>query len=138
MPKRAYIDTSVLIAAFQGKGALGRRALEVLDDPERALIVSDAVRLESLPKARYNKQESEVAFYEAVFNRADNLPWDSAALQNAYTIAERHGMAAMDAIHVALAIAADVDEFVTAEKPNKPIFRVRTISIHSIQDVSSP
>jgi hypothetical protein len=44
----------------------------------------------------------------------------------------------MDAIHVALAIAADVDEFVTAEKPNKPIFRVRTISIHSIQDVSSP
>ena len=84
MPKRAYIDTSVLIAAFQGKGALGRRALEVLDDPERALIVSDAVRLESLPKARYNKQGSEVACYEAVFNRADNLPWDSAALQNAH------------------------------------------------------
>jgi len=138
MPRRTYIDTSVLIAAFKGKDELGRRALEVLDDPERALVVSDAVRLESLPKARYNKQDSEAAFYEAVFNKADNYPWDSTALQNAHPVAERHGIAAMDAIHVALAIAAGVDEFVTAEKPNKPVFRVQAISIHSIQEVSSP
>jgi len=81
------------------------------------LIVSDAVRLESLPKAHYNKQDPEVAFYEAVFNRADNLPWDSAALQNAHTIAKRHGIAAMGAIHVALTIAADVDEFVNRTSP---------------------
>jgi len=87
--------------------ARARFALEVL---KRVLIVSDAVRLESLPKARYNKQGSEMACYEAVFNRADNLPWDSAALQNAHTIAKRHGIAAMDASHVALTIAADVDE----------------------------
>ncbi len=133
MPKRTYIDTSVLIAAFKGRDELGRRALEVLDDPERTLVVSDAVRLESIPKARYNKQESEVAFYEAVFDKAINFSWDSTALQNAFAIAERYGIAAMDAIHVAFAIAAGVDEFVTAEKPSKPLFRVQTIPIHSIQ-----
>ncbi len=30
MPKRTYIDTCLLIAAFKGEGELGRRALSVL------------------------------------------------------------------------------------------------------------
>ena len=38
MMKRTYIDASVLIAAFQG---YSHRASEILDDPERAFVVSD-------------------------------------------------------------------------------------------------
>ncbi len=108
MPKRTYIDTCLLIAAFKGEGELGRRALGVLDDPDRLLVVSDAVRLEAMPKARYHKQRQEVEFYEAVFDQAENIAWNSTALQRAHVIAEAHGVAAMDAIHVAHAAVAGV------------------------------
>ncbi|MBU2802685.1 MAG: PIN domain-containing protein [Acidithiobacillus caldus] len=134
MPKRVYIDTCLLIAAFKGDGEIGRRALGVLDDPECALVVSDLVRLEALPKARYHKQQQEVAFYEAVFAQAENVAWDNGALRKAQRIAENHGVAAMDAIHVAHAIAAGVDEFISAEKPTKPMFRVQNIPMRSIRD----
>jgi hypothetical protein len=134
MPKRTYIDTCLLIAAFKGEGELGRRALSVLDDPDRWLVVSDAVRLEAMPKARYHRQQKEVEFYEAVFSQAENIAWDSTALQHALDIAESHGIAAMDAIHVAHASMAGVAEFVSAEKPTRPMFRVRTIAMRSIRD----
>ena len=134
MPKRTYIDTCLLIAAFKGEGELGRRALSVLDDPERTLVVSDAVRLEAVPKARYHRQQEEVQFYEEVFSQAEHIPWDHAALQRALVIAESHGIAAMDAIHVAHAAMAGVTEFISAEKPTKPMFRVQTIAMQSIRD----
>ncbi len=134
MPKRTYIDTCLLIAAFKGEGELGRRALRVLDDPERRLVVSDAVRLEAMPKARFHKQQEEVEFYEAVFSQAENIAWDNTALQHAFVIAESHGVAAMDAIHVAHASAAGAEEFISAEKPTKPMFRVQTIAMRSIRD----
>jgi hypothetical protein len=134
MPKRTYIDTCLLIAAFRGEGELGRRALSVLDDPERTLVVSDAVRLEALPKARHHKQHEEVQFYEEVFSQAENIAWDNAALQQALVIAERHDVAAMDAIHVAHAAMSGVAEFISAEKPTKPMFRVRAIAMRSIRD----
>ena len=134
MPKRTYVDTCLLIAAFKGEGELGRRALSVLDDPDRLLVVSDAVRLEAVPKARFHKQHEEVELYEAVFSQAENIAWDSAALQHALVIAENHGVAAMDAIHVAHAASAGVTEFISAEKPTKPMFRVQTIAMQSIRD----
>jgi predicted nucleic acid-binding protein len=134
MTKRTYVDTCLLMAAFKGEGELGYRAMSVLDDPERTLVVSDAVQLEALPKARYHKQQQEVDFYEAVFNQADNIRWDCDALKQAQVVAESHGVAAMDAIHVAHALAAGVDEFISAEKPTKPMFRVRSIALHSIRE----
>jgi predicted nucleic acid-binding protein len=134
MPKRTYIDTCLLIAAFKGEGELGRRALSVLDDPDRMLVVSDAVRLEAMPMARYHKQQEEVEFYEEVFGQAENIAWDNTALQQALAIAESHGVAAMDAIHVAHAAVAGVAEFITAERPTKPMFRVKAIALRSIRD----
>lgn len=134
MPRLTYIDTCLLIAAFKGEGELGRKALSVLDDPDRDLVVSDAVRLEALPKARYHKQQQEVEFYEAVFSEAQNIAWNNAALLQAFIIAESHGVAAMDAIHVAHAEMAGVTEFISAEKPTKPMFRVQSIAMRSIRD----
>jgi predicted nucleic acid-binding protein len=134
MPKRTYVDTSVLIAAFKGDDDLARRALAVLDDPDRTVVVSDAVRLEAMPKARYFKNATEIEFYESLFSQAENIAWNAGALQVALEIAEQHGIAAMDAIHVAHAELAGVAEIVTAEKSTKPMFRVKTIAMRSIRD----
>lgn len=133
MPKRTYIDANVLIAAFCGEGHLGQRAMEVLDDPDRVLVASDAVRLEVLPKPRYEKRQQEIDFYDAVLAQAENLKWRTDTLYCAHDLAEKYGIAAMDAIHVAIALDAGVDEFVTAEKSTKPMFRVAELRMQSIR-----
>jgi len=134
MSKRTYVDTCVLIAAFRAKGELGRRAIEILDDPDRTLVVSDAVRLEVFPKPRFHRIQEEVDFYEAVFEQSEKQPWNLETLKRAHTLAEAHGIAAMDAIHVATALDAEVDEFISAEKPTKPMFDVTTLTMHSIRE----
>jgi len=133
MPKRTYIDANLLIAAFRGEGELGQRAIEILDDPDRALVVSDAVRLEVQPKPRYEKRQQELDFYDAVLDQAEHLKWCTDTLYRAHDLAEQHGIAAMDAIHVATALDAGVDEFVTAEKSTKPMFRVAELLMQSIR-----
>lgn len=133
MPKRTYLDSGVLLAAFAAQGDVGIKAMEVLDDPDRQLVVSDAVKLETLPKPIYQKRTEEVEFYSLVFAQSECLPWSLDTLQKARRVAELHDLAAMDAIHVATALDAGVDEFVTAEKPTKPMFRIVDLCMYSIR-----
>jgi predicted nucleic acid-binding protein len=42
------------------------------------------------------------------------------------------GLSALDALHVAAAIATGSTELVTSEKPGKPIHRLRRVSVRSI------
>lgn len=135
MPKRTYLDSNVLLAAFKKDGKAGLRAIEILDDPERTLLVSDAVWLETMPKPIYEKQQEEIEFYEAIFSEAERLEWNPTTLAHAADVAQQYGIAAMDAIHVAHALDARSDELATAEKSTKPMFRVRdVIRILSIQE----
>jgi predicted nucleic acid-binding protein len=131
--KRTYIDANLLIAAWHGKGDAGFKALEVLDDPDRRLVVSDALWLEVMPKPLYFGNHGEIEFYRGIFGRAEHLPWQLQVLEQARALAERHGIAAMDAIHIATAISAGVDEFVSGEKPDKPMFRVTEIPVRSLR-----
>jgi len=132
--KRTYIDANVLIAAFQGDERISRRAMKVLDDPNRQLVVSDFLRLEVLPKPTFHKRTREVQFMNAVLeNAAENVPCDSGVTEKAIKLASDYDVAPMDALHVAAAVTADVDEFVTLEKPTKPIYRVSEIRVRSLE-----
>ncbi len=133
MTKRTYIDANLLIAAWHGKDDAGLDALAVLDDPDRTLLVSDALWLEVMPKTIYQKRQGEMAFYQSIFVRAEHCPWRLDVLQQAHGLAQRYGIAAMDSIHVATALAASADEFISAEKPTKPMFRVRDIPMISLR-----
>ncbi len=133
MSKRTYLDSGVLLAACARKDEIGRRALEILDDPGRSFVLSDAVKLEILPKAVFERRQEEVEFYEAIFSQGEELKWCIDTLHRAFDVAQRHGIAAMDAVHVATALDAGVDELVTAEKPTKPMFRVTELPISSIR-----
>lgn len=133
MPKRTYIDSNVLIAACRGEDELGQRAFEILDDPDRALVVSDAVWLEVMPKPHFEKRQEEIDFYAAVFEEAEHLKWCTDTLYRAYNLAATHGIAAMDAIHVSTALDAATEEFITAERSTKPMFRVQSINMRSIR-----
>ncbi len=134
---RTYIDANMLIAAWHGQGEIAMKALAILDDPQRQLVVSDAVWLEIMPKALYQREETESEFYIAVFERAEKCTWNVHVLYQAHELAQNFGIAAMDAIHVATAIDARVDEFVSGERPTKPMFRVKDIFMRSLRKPAS-
>ena len=126
---RTFLDSGVLLAAVRSAGQDRERALWVLEDPERIFITSPFIHLELVPKALYHKKRLEVRFYEEYFQAAE---WYR-NLQLIATVAEREasktGLSAMDALHVAAAHLAEADEFITTERPEKPLFRTRLVKV---------
>lgn len=131
--KRTYVDAGVLIAAFRGDSIISRRAMEVLDDPSRELVVSDFLKLEVLPKPTFHNRTEEVEFMNTVFeSAAGNVPCDPAVTKKAIELASNYDMAPMDALHAGAAVVAGVDELVTLEKPSKPLCMVKEVKVVSI------
>jgi predicted nucleic acid-binding protein len=131
--KKTYIDSGVLITAFQGIQAVSIRANRILNDENRDFASSCFVQLEVLPKATFNKQQDEAEFYETFFSAVIHWATDlEQIMQDAYQIACTYGLAAMDALHVAAALQVKADELITTEKSTKPMHRVTEIQIISI------
>jgi predicted nucleic acid-binding protein len=131
--KKTYIDSGVLITAFQGIESISIRANQIINDENREFASSRFVQLEVLPKATFNKQQDEAEFYETFFS--DVIHWATdleQIMQDAQQIACTYGLAAMDAIHVAAALQIKADQLITTEKPTKPMHRVMEIQIISI------
>jgi predicted nucleic acid-binding protein len=121
-----FIDASALIAATRGSTPTGQRATDIIDDADRILLASDFVRLEVLPKAIFHGRTTEAEFYDAFFgNPLTELAMiTSDLIQQAFAIAARWNLNAVDALHVAAAMQMGADEFVTAERPTSSLSRV--------------
>ena len=131
--RRIFLDTGVLIAAARGTDEVAQQAFAVIDDPNAEFASSVFVQLETIPKATYNKRRDEVEFYEEFFNNA--VVWAEPGCEltdSALQQASENGMGAMDALHVAAALACQSDEIVTTEKPTKPFGRVTAIPVRFI------
>jgi hypothetical protein len=48
--------------------------------------------------------------------------------------AQRAGLAAMDALHVAAARLGESADFITVERPGRPLFRVEGLSVRTLLD----
>ena len=131
--KRTFVDSGVLIAAARGTDEVARRAMEVLDDPERSFVSSSLVRLEVLPKALFHRKQAEAEFYQAFFAGVET--WVQAAeplFTEALEEAARSGLSALDSLHVASAARAQADELVTTERAGKPLHRVSAVAVRTI------
>lgn len=136
--KRTYVDANVLIDAFQGEESVSYRALAVLDDPDRTLVVSDYLRLEVLPKPTFHKNETEVAFMETVLQSArENVTTTPELTARAIGLASRYDLAPIDALHVSAAVIAGVDEMVTMEKKTKPMLKVKEVKVVSLHSTET-
>jgi hypothetical protein len=92
---RTYLDSGILIIAARGVEDASVCAISVLGDPEREFVSSLFLKLEVLPKAIYNQQLDEVAFYEDFFGTVTAWASDYDAIaQKAYQIASSYGLAA--------------------------------------------
>jgi predicted nucleic acid-binding protein len=128
---KTFLDSGVLLTAWRGREA--EAALAVMEDPQRQFCTSQLVKLELLPKPKYFKQNAETEFYETHFRTTvGEEPLSHELGVSASELAVRYGIAAMDALHLAAAMRQGAKEFITAEKPGKPIFRVRGIDVKSI------
>jgi len=130
---RTYLDSGVLLSAAREVDALSEKALEILEDENRSFASSVFVRLEVLPKAICYRRTNEAQFYQEYFDSVQYWADDiTRLLEDGYQIACRHGLAAIDALHIAAALAIEADEFVTTERSTKPMHRVNEIRVVSI------
>lgn len=134
---RTYIDACILIAAFQGNNNASERALKLIDDPKRELVVSDFLRLEVLPKPSYNKRKKEMEFMISVLDKAENLKTTEDMVHLAIKLAQKYDLTPIDALHVGAAFVGKVDEFATLERLNKPLCRVKEIKVISLHSANS-
>jgi hypothetical protein len=131
--KISFIDSGVLIAAVRGAPEVVAEAREILLDPETSFASSAYVQLEVLPKASFHRQEKERAFYEGFFEAVRHwAPIGESLVEKALEVASQAGLSALDALHVAAALAVGADELVTCEKPGRPVHRVRGITVRTI------
>jgi predicted nucleic acid-binding protein len=131
-----YPDANVILNVFSEDKTRAQRARAILKDTTRTFVVSDYTWLETIPKAVYNKQAQQVEYAEGLFREARFVPASNAIIAKAKELASCYGLAAMDALHVACAIAGGAGELITFEKPTKPFFRVppEVLRITSLYD----
>jgi predicted nucleic acid-binding protein len=128
---KTFLDAGVLLTAWRRRDA--EAAPAVMEDPRRPFYTSQLVKLELLPKAAHFKQAAETEFYQTHFRSVKGEEPSSLELgKKAEELARLHGLAAVDALHLASAIRQGADEFITAGKPGKPMFRVPGITVKSI------
>lgn len=130
---RTFVDAGVLIDAARGTSPLAALASDILVNAGRQFVSSNFVRLEVVPKPTYHHRSGELAFCNAFFAAVyEWVPVTSDLVELALLRASEFGLGAFDALHIAAAEIAMVDELVTAEKPDKPICRVTSIRVISI------
>jgi predicted nucleic acid-binding protein len=125
---RTYLDSSVLIHAIQG--VAGHHLLSLLEDPEREFVAATFLKLELLPQPTFHRRKAELEFLNEYFGRV--TVWCEASeelLHAALAEAGKVPLSAVDAIHVAAARKLGADEFVTGEKPGKPLHQVKGLKV---------
>jgi len=134
MATRTFLDTGVLISAWQGNPARQIKALTILSDSQREFISSPFVRLELIPKATYHRNQNELKFYTEYFSNQVTEWIDDLSLlyTEGLKIGSKFGLKALDSLHIAAALIAKCDEFITSEKPTSPFNRVTRIAVLTI------
>lgn len=134
---RTFVDANILIRATNIEDAsLIAEIVAVLEDERREFVASDFLELEVLPKPTRNKFQVSIDFCHDFFARCvECVITDERLMKAAFAEACQLGLSAPDAIHLAAANFARVDEFVTLEKPTKPMYKsklVKVVYLHSI------
>jgi predicted nucleic acid-binding protein len=134
---KTYLDSGVLLAAWRSvDDSKAELAISVMEDRERIFYTSQLARLELLPKAIYFKQQAESEFYRTHFEAAAGETSLSREIGlQSEKFAAKYGLAAMDALHLTAAINQGAEEFITTEKPDKPMFKVKEIKVRTLNSI---
>ena len=130
MATLTFLDSNVLIAAHRGQAPERDSALAILKDRSRDFVASSFLYLETMPKATYFNRTAEIEFYQTYFdsvriwiNDADSV------VRIARDEAERCGLAAMDALHVAAPYLAEAEVLFTLERRDRAMHRAALVRV---------
>jgi predicted nucleic acid-binding protein len=128
MPNKilTFVDASVLIYCIRKSTPetrdRKRRAMQVIGDPDREFVASEFLRLEVTPLSYFHNKSREIAFLELFFQGIKQWIDTQGLIKPAYDLACRYGLGAFDALHLTAAQSVNA-EFVSGEKPTKPIYK---------------
>lgn len=138
MAYRVFLDASVLINAFQGQQQLRECALAILSEPLFEFWYSPLLKMEVTLQPTYQRHNLALAFYNTYFSRSQCYGDLNRMFEVGSQQATKHGIAVVDALHIAAAHLAKCPYLVTAEKSTKPMFRTKLLKVVSILDMSKP
>lgn len=138
MAHRVFLDADVLIAAFQGERQLRECALAILSEQLLDFVYSPLLRMEVMIQPTFHRHTHEVSFYNEYFKNATCFGDLDRMFEIGSLEAMKHGIAVIDALHIATANLAKCAVLVTAERPTKPMFRTNLVRVVSILGVSKP
>ncbi|MGA2757097.1 MAG: PIN domain-containing protein [Solirubrobacteraceae bacterium] len=108
-------DADVLIYAAVPGHPLGRRVLALLAAGPQAPAGTGSTLLlpEVLTRPLRDGAQEELLALTAMLSRLDLRPLDQAGAELAVALGAAHGLSATDAVHLATAVAAGADRFLT-------------------------
>ncbi len=106
-------DADVLIYAADPSHPLGARVRRLFDTTEPVGIGSVMLLPEVLSKPVRDEQFTQVRELSQLLGRLDLRPMDLETSRLATALAALHGLRAADAVHLATAVAAGADRFIT-------------------------
>ncbi len=104
----------------------------ILFDEKRHILVSDLLRLEVQPKPRFLRRLEEEDFMQEILAHGEDIEVTGSVTQHALSLASKCNLAAIDALHAAAAVQAGADQFVTLEKPDKPLCQIQELRVVSL------
>jgi predicted nucleic acid-binding protein len=116
---RLYLDTSAIIYSVEGIREAREAALGWIQKAEMGglIVTSHLSRLECRVRPLRDRNDVLLARYDALFTGRglDLRPIDIEIIDRATEIRARHGFKTPDAIHMATAVAAACDVFLTGD-----------------------
>lgn len=114
-------DADVLIYAATQSHPIGARVVPLLAAADETRIGSVLLLIEVLSKPmREDPDSPETTALIAVLSRIDLLPLEASTARLALTFAISYGLRAADAAHLATAVAAGADRFLTNNRKDFP------------------
>ncbi len=131
-----FLDANVLIAGTSGNVYAAQQLGRLLTDPNRAFVTNDFLELEVLPKKIRHKQQASVQLCQSYFaGCVIRVATDNRLIEAAFAEACRVGLSAIDAIHLVTAQVASADEFITLEKPTKPMYQSKLVMVRHLSQI---
>ncbi len=113
---RIYLDSCVIIYLIEGSLDVKESVSRAFKQASDALfLASDLVRMECRVGPLRRMQTSVLAEFDDFFSKVQIASPTSAAFDLAAELRAKHGIRTPDAIHLALALAYDCDEFWTSD-----------------------
>ena len=131
---KVFIDANLLIRAATGRNTAV--AFLVLRKDLR-FITSEYLMMEVCPKAKLYGTSEECAFHDWFFPRTQIIESSPRLRRLAREEADRLGLSAMDALHLAAASVGGADLFLTGEGRNKPMYGSSLVTVRHYGDIQA-